>query len=590
MREQFNTHTPPDITEKTRIVGVCGALHEDAHPKADGWFVSDYFAFWHLLSGTTEHQTWMHCLDLKTLIAENTRYLHGNPYKERKVVLDAEILDQALRSRHPPVPSHPFGFRVKVIQTIREQCNLARLKKENVLILLFGHGHYTTHGIWLGGSQATENPMANVLKLDQLKEAIQDTVTKVTLLTTHCFSGGWTCNPVVNISAMTAAGGLQESVSWRKSGSSGRYCGSVFATAVIEKLTKYHDENRRLRESSDVEDEEQEPTMEQEETYSAFSKSVYQTLLEDVDRRGYEHEISFGAQDDAWEMCWRERTGIPLARFEQHWRCLETWPADQTLLAGDPQNRDPRASQEANDEYARRLKQAREGKGQSPAKKAHEATGSVLGKRKTSALFGGNDESLIGVVSSLGTQYLACYGPADDSGADGGLSNTIQRIRSGDERDMGQIQRALTAIEYRMETMATADRYLEMMQLERPRGQRCFEYDARNLHVRMDSKRYRGLRDLLCAHEILFPSPMWDQGQGFNKGFEYLIAAFAAADTPKHLVIQKIDALVRTLDSELEVEKEVVKRDPDVVSKRRKLFHAFDRLRDLSPSKRNSRG
>lgn len=591
MYAEFNTHTPPDITEKTRIVAVCGVLHEDAHSKADGWLVSDFFAFWHLLSGMTTHQTWIHCLDLEVLVAGDGRYLHGNPDKERKVVLDAGILDRALRSQHPPVFVDPVGLRGEVIRRIRDECNFARSGKENVLVLLFGHGFLRTHGVWLGGIGASENPMANTLNLDQLKEAINGTESKVTLLTTHAFSGWWTCHPAVNMTAMSAAGDLQESMSRRRTGLSGRYCGSIFASVVIEKLTRYGTEDRKLRDSSAIEDEEQEPNDEQTEAYSAFSKSVYQTLLEDVDRRGYEHAVSFGAgDDDAWEMCWGERTGISLARLEQRWNRLQTWPAGRELLAGDQQDRNPRVTEKAKDEYAERFKEPKEGKGQYSAKKAHEATGSILDKRKTCALFGNNDESLIRLVLNLGTQYLASYGPADDSGADGGLSNTIQRIRSCDERDMVRVQRALTAIEYRMQTMATADRYLEIMQIEPPCGQRCFEYDARGLHCRVDLERYHALRDLLCAREILFPEPMEDQGQGFCKGFEYLIAAFIDADIAEDVVVRKVDALVGYLDGELEVEKEKVKRDPDVVLKRRKLFHAFGRLRDMSSADRNSRG
>lgn len=84
---------------------------------------------------------------------------------------------------------------------------------------------------------------------------------------------------------MIAAGDLQQNMLWHKSGSSRRYFGSIFATVLIEKLTRYRDENKRLRESSAVEDEEQEPTEEQTERYSTFSKSVYQTLLEEVVKR-----------------------------------------------------------------------------------------------------------------------------------------------------------------------------------------------------------------------------------------------------------------------------------------------------------------
>ena len=80
---------------------------------------------------------------------------------------------------------------------------------------------------------------------------------------------------------------------------------------------------------------------EQQSTYEDFSKTVYETLLKDVDRRGYEHNITFSAQDDAWEMCWRERTGIPLGAYEARWNRLEDHDADPHFHPGDPWNRDP---------------------------------------------------------------------------------------------------------------------------------------------------------------------------------------------------------------------------------------------------------
>ena len=72
-----------------------------------------------------------------------------------------------------------------------------------------------------------------------------------------------------------------------------------------------------------------------------------------VDHRGYEHEISFGAQDDTWAECWRERTRIPLGNYEKRRTKLQDWPADATLHPGDPLNRDPHVTDEQLAEFIR---------------------------------------------------------------------------------------------------------------------------------------------------------------------------------------------------------------------------------------------
>ena len=83
---EFNTHTPPDITPNTTILAVLGIDPREAAPNRDGWFLSDFFAFYHMFRGPTKNQIWMHGLDLEELVATHGRYLHGNPFKGRKIV------------------------------------------------------------------------------------------------------------------------------------------------------------------------------------------------------------------------------------------------------------------------------------------------------------------------------------------------------------------------------------------------------------------------------------------------------------------------------------------------------------------------
>ena len=61
-----------------------------AAPQEDGWLLSDFYLFHHLLDGVCQTQVWYTCLDPHLLIEKYKEYAHGNPYQERRVVLDAK--------------------------------------------------------------------------------------------------------------------------------------------------------------------------------------------------------------------------------------------------------------------------------------------------------------------------------------------------------------------------------------------------------------------------------------------------------------------------------------------------------------------
>ena len=111
--------------------------------------------------------------------------------------------------------------------SIRPNIKDAETANETVLILLFRHGDRDNHGIVLGGGNR------NPLKMGEFKSATKALKMSITLITTSCYSGGWTCNPELNVSAMTAAGNENVSLSWRFSGSTGRACGFMFTTALV---------------------------------------------------------------------------------------------------------------------------------------------------------------------------------------------------------------------------------------------------------------------------------------------------------------------------------------------------------------------
>ncbi|OJJ46700.1 hypothetical protein ASPZODRAFT_16448 [Penicilliopsis zonata CBS 506.65] len=56
--EEFLTSCPPNLPPRNRAVAVCGIadVNDAARPGDDGWFVSDFYLFRHLLSSRVTYR------------------------------------------------------------------------------------------------------------------------------------------------------------------------------------------------------------------------------------------------------------------------------------------------------------------------------------------------------------------------------------------------------------------------------------------------------------------------------------------------------------------------------------------------------
>ncbi|KAL8941742.1 MAG: hypothetical protein Q9216_002070 [Gyalolechia sp. 2 TL-2023] len=589
--ESFNIHTPPDIKPTTRVVGVLGVHPEQLAARKDEWFLSDFFAFWHLFEGMTITQTWYHCLNLPALVKANQRYLHGNPYKNRKVVLDEKLLKKAQHeSKHPVVMIKPQDLLSKFKATVKDECEAAAAAGENVLILMFGHGDEKNYGIHFGSLQS-----ASTFSTKSLRDMTQGLNVPITVVTSQCYGGGWACTPDLNLTTRTAAGKEKESISWRFSGSIGRACGSMFATTIINQLTQNPETGRQLITGGDDADNDEEMTDDQYATWQEFCQTTYTCLLEDVDHLGFTHELAFSARDDAWELCWSDRSGIPLQNYQDRWNDLPDWPADETSHPGDPFNRDPRVTEEQKAEYRQlfaqhKLNEAQDkGKGKTKAITAPmEALGSLLGKRKSSALYGGTLDGLIGTVKVLGADYLRSYPGNNETGNSGALHYDIQMIIDDQQKNEEIVEQTLRIIQFRMEQQAAADRYVRLLDLPLPAdGKICCEFDTAEVPRKVPFEKYRGILEMIWEGDVLFPHPADGQGWNFDKGPRYLVAAFHTAALDRNTIGTMLNALRRSIEMGSKLNRQLIKRSETVQGKRQKLFHSF-RVGVISPKKRRS--
>ena len=299
-----------------------------ASPTLDGWFISDFYMFWHLFRGLGANQLWLTCENPTDLVRKYTSYAQGDPKGDRRVILNSAMLSDMQAAKNIRVFKRAELLQ-DFIRTFQSECAIAAAQDQPILLLVFGHGDRATHGISIGGAGAPLN--APKLHKRQILACLRGINVSVTMLLTSCFSGGWVLQPELNITALTAAGPQVESWSQAIS-NSGRGNDSLYATAVRLALIKMEDERATQvhpHPSGEEIDDERLST-----TYAELTNVIYSTLVHDVDIISHHpHGIQFAAQNDEWEFEWRKRTGIPIGRFQQRWNSLPVVPPQVTSPA-----------------------------------------------------------------------------------------------------------------------------------------------------------------------------------------------------------------------------------------------------------------
>ena len=471
LNQEFLTHTVPEITPNTVVLGVCGIPPEDASPLEDGWFFSDFFAFNYLLKGLGR-QTWLSSVGPRDLLTEHGEYLHGNPFCDRKVVLDETIIEEL----SPVLVLRTSNLRQGFLHILSSECEFARLSNRPVLVFLFGHGHYQTKGVFLGTSDAK-------VTIPDFVQAIGENVA-VTVISTACFSGGWAVHPLLNITASTAAGPEKFSESWPPSGSVGRTCGSIYATALIQSLSECSTTKDKCAEI---------------ETYNEFARTVRETLVTRVDRLGAEHDISFCAQDDNWEAPWSQRTGIPLEDFKGRWAKL---PARPSTMEPSLCNRDPLATTPSTPTLSWRLGR--------------------LGGR-----FGGTERSQKRFVQQLARDHLSTCPGTWTVGHGPKVGGMLRQFIAGTKYTSAEI---LTILEYRHYMIDLVNRLCADWKIPLPDGKKCFEFFEKEWSARIRSDTPDVLEKFVKVTKLidkvaLFPSATKEQGFTFYQARNYLAAA-----------------------------------------------------------------
>ncbi|KKK19894.1 hypothetical protein AOCH_000198 [Aspergillus ochraceoroseus] len=221
-----DTRSAPNVTENTRVVAVLGIDEGPNDQNAaspslgDGWMVSDFYLWLSVLEGMGKTQAWITCLEPDYLLdkygRENkvtvegiegdrsvlkpvqtkwaTGFIHGDPFEERKVVLDDALLPR-IRDR---VTIGPKGtalcdfFLNRLEQTVKD----AGLCGDRVLIMIFSPGDYydTNGGLLVGISplDSGEDIGNAVIRPEHITSILAKYPNvKLTIYMTSCYSGHW---------------------------------------------------------------------------------------------------------------------------------------------------------------------------------------------------------------------------------------------------------------------------------------------------------------------------------------------------------------------------------------------------------------
>ena len=478
-------------------------------------------AFHHLLRKLecTKSQKWLHCLDLEALVERHTRFLHG--VSDKKVVLDARILNNAKNGKQGCVltTTEKSRLRPEFEKEIRYQCAEAAKANspDDLLVLISGHGDMLNKGIGVGAGPS------RWLDIVTLKDIFKGTKCKVSFLTSACFSGGWTCHPIISLSAPNLAI------------VGGQSAGHMYTLVVIDELTRDPATGRSIM---DIQDENNDDILDftdkQDDAWEESREAIYHNLLGGVDGRDIEDGFSFEARDDAWD----ERKGVNLAKLKARWDTLQDWRDNQIAEDWDAERTVLRPLEDRNSVwYSGKYFKYDD-------VEADASSSSNVGK--TRGIYGGTLTVLIKVIQVLSQQYLASYQGSEDTGADGGLCGSLWGVFNGRERNVSNLEGILDALQYRMTQMTMADEYLEFMGIPPPKGQACHAYDTRKIEKEVGGKKFSANWQIVLDRSVLSPQPYGShQGHGFDKGSRYLIAAFYYAGVDRKIMIEKLDELAR---------------------------------------------
>ncbi|KAG9254144.1 uncharacterized protein F5Z01DRAFT_119267 [Emericellopsis atlantica] len=614
----YRTTTPPVVHEDAITIGMASPDIPALLEHEDDWFLADFYAFNLLYRGLGSRQLWLTAADPNELVRlcrhlvgkakddspeETTGHLlHGNPYRDRKVVLSESLIKSGEITM--PEVVEPAAMPERWLREVKLASKEAASRNVPLVLLIFCHGAPDTtlelnyHCPELEESDAGARA-TSVVTAEQLLEVL-DPDCRTTILSTACFSGSWVVDmlgrkvsgydpngqAVVNTTMLSAADYETQSLAWPESSSLGRSCGSIFASTVINTLTSSANPYLADTEKSDTPEclQPAKPSEEQIETYNSYCRSIMDSLSA-INRLPKEHNFTFSSRNDQWELSWPDLVGLePLqATFRERWEALETvtYKGPESMLDLDPRAKFPPGFDTAESISSKSRTGSR----------SHKA---LLNKFDRLAAAGDTVE-----LAKLFLQH-SCVDKRIEARTDRKVYNLICQT-AGVEAPTGfpmfKVD-VLHAIKLRWFLAYVADCMILAYRLPAPCGVRCLTWEYRpwlsmvSENVSDWDVRKRRINRLLEDKGGLHPPVKSLQGGRFPRFQDYLVAALIEAKLSVEREEFIVDSMFKSMkvfeNTAVEKGLKISTKDPNLRQPLRTWFGAINRrARSLSPKKKS---
>jgi hypothetical protein len=293
----------PEVASNAHIIALLAISDPDPVVR-DGWFLADFCLLNRLLDGLGSTQLWMTCIDIEAAVADFGPILHGNPFRQRKVVCSGT---QDLSN----LVTVPQGdLKDAFLESLRSTYAIAAGRREPLLLILMGHGEKDVYGILIGSDNDAD---PKTLLPRDIQTALEETLSPVAIILSSCYSGGWLSTQQ---SVMAAVANDNLSDSYQRS-ASGSFRGGLFTHAIANTLSK--DECR-------------------ETDYKGFTENITANLRILFSLLAQENPPVYSAQGNAWSAPQEALTGLSNSQYRDKYNSLSMVPANPVVGSSDRQH------------------------------------------------------------------------------------------------------------------------------------------------------------------------------------------------------------------------------------------------------------
>jgi len=299
----------PEVASNAHIIALLAISDPDPATR-DGWFLADFCLLNRLLDGLGPTQLWMTCIDIDATVSDFGPILHGNPFRQRRVVCHGN------QDRSHLAVVARGDLKKAFLESLRSTCAIAGSRHEPLLLILMGHRERNVYSIMIGSED--DDNLETVLPRD-IQTALGETLSPVSIILSSCYSGGW-LSTQQSVMAAVADDELPDSY---QRPASGCYRGGLFTHAIANTLSE--DEFR-------------------DTDYRGFTENITENLRMLFALLAEENPPVYSAQGNAWSAPQEALTGLGHSQYQDRYNALPVVPADPMVGTSDRQHRNWRES------------------------------------------------------------------------------------------------------------------------------------------------------------------------------------------------------------------------------------------------------